>query len=329
MLSLHQVEINYLLLPQIINLKTKKMKKILLSIFAIAAANATIAQDTLSQHYATQSFTFYGLDQVAPTDSGYISGNNAYGDLAKVQLMDASVGISGAGTIKGVCLWVANKLGTGNFSVAILRDNAGVPDLTPAGVLGNSTVSLSAVDTSQAGLSLIANGGPVAVLYNTIGMFSTPVAIPATNKFWISVILPTGGSEMALVQNNYTTAPYAASLAHVGEIWSDLTYHAIADPMNWGATALATFAMFPIVQFTAALDEASFVTGVYPNPTSTVLNITSKEVLASINVISLDGKVVATSTSSEVNVANLASGVYTYQAVTVSGKVANGKFTKN
>jgi hypothetical protein len=305
------------------------MKKILLSIFAVVSANATFGQDTLTQHFGTTGFTYYSLDNVAPIDSGFISGNNAYGDLAKVQLFDASVGITGSGTIKGVCLWVANKTGAGNFSVAIIRDNAGVPDLTPAGILGTTTLALSTVDTATSAVSGIFNGGPVVVGFNKVAMFATPVVIPAANKFWISLILPTGGSEMTLVQNNITTAPYAASLTHVGEIWSSGAYHAIAEATNWGATVLASFAMCPIVQFSASLDESSFITGVYPNPTSNVLNITSKEVLASINVISLDGKVVATSTTSEVNVANLTSGVYTYQAVTVSGKVANGKFTKN
>ena len=309
------------------------MNKILLSITAIMAAGASFAQDTLSNHYATASFTYYSLDAMAPLDSGYISGNNAYGDLAKLQLFDASVGVSGGGQIKGVCLWVANKVGTGAFQVLILKDATGSPDLTPGGLLGTSSVMLSAVDTSGAGLQGIANGGPVPVGFNAVAMFASPIGIPGTPgnyKFWVSLVLPTGANEMSLVQNNFTTDPYNDSPSHVGELWSDGSYHVIADAANWGASVLTTFAMFPIMQFSPlSLDEASFVTGVYPNPASSELNITANEALASVSVVSMDGKVVATSTSSTVNVSELAAGTYTYQAVTVSGKVAHGKFNKN
>jgi hypothetical protein len=306
------------------------MNKILLSITAIMAAGASFAQDTLSNHYANASFTYYSVDGTVPLDSGYVSGNNAYGDLAKLQKFDASVGVSGGGQIKGVCLWVANKVGTGAFQVLILKDAAGAPDLTLGGVLGTSTVMLSAVDTSSAGLQGIVNGGPVPVGFNAVAMFASPIGIPGTPgnyKFWVSLVLPTGANQMSLVQNNVQTFPYADAATHVGELLSTSAYSAIT---GWGASFLATFAMFPIMQFSpASLDEASFVTGVYPNPASSELNITSNEALASVSVVAMDGKVVATSTTSTVNVAALAAGTYTYQAVTVSGKVAHGKFNKN
>ncbi len=309
------------------------MNKILLSITAIMAAGVSFAQDTISNHYANASFTSYRVDALAPLDSGFVSGNNAFGDLAKMQLFDASVGVSGGGQIKGVCLWVANKVGTGAFQVLILRDAAGAPDLTPGGLLGTSSVMLSAVDTSATGVQGIANGGPVPVGFNVVAMFPTAIGIPGTPgnyKFWVSLVLPTGANEMTLVQNNVSTAPYNDSPAHVGELWSDGSYHVIADAANWGASFLATWAMFPIMQFSPlSLDEASFVTGVYPNPASSELNITANEALASVSVVSMDGKVVATSSTSTVNVSELAAGTYTYQAVTVSGKVAHGKFNKN
>ncbi len=68
---------------------------------------------------------------------------------------------------------------------------------------------------------------------------------------------------------------------------------------------------------------------VYPNPANDVLNINATEDLVSINVITMDGKVVATSTTTSVDVAALTSGMYLYEAVTVSGKVARGSFAKN
>jgi hypothetical protein len=68
---------------------------------------------------------------------------------------------------------------------------------------------------------------------------------------------------------------------------------------------------------------------VYPNPANNVLNISSKEDVASVRLMTTDGKVVATSTSTAVNVAELNAGIYLYEITTVSGKVARGNFAKN
>ncbi|WP_300665134.1 T9SS type A sorting domain-containing protein [Fluviicola sp.] len=68
---------------------------------------------------------------------------------------------------------------------------------------------------------------------------------------------------------------------------------------------------------------------VYPNPATSVLNIDSKEAISSVNVMTTDGKVVATSTSANVNVEALNAGMYIYQVTTVSGKVETGNFAKN
>ncbi len=68
---------------------------------------------------------------------------------------------------------------------------------------------------------------------------------------------------------------------------------------------------------------------VYPNPATSVLNIDSKEAISSVNVTTTDGKVVATSTSANVNVEALNAGMYIYQVTTVSGKVETGNFVKN
>lgn len=69
---------------------------------------------------------------------------------------------------------------------------------------------------------------------------------------------------------------------------------------------------------------------VYPNPANNVLNISSTEDVASVRLMTTDGKVVATAVSStSVNVADLNAGMYLYEITTVSGKVARGNFAKN
>ncbi|MEZ4890558.1 MAG: T9SS type A sorting domain-containing protein [Crocinitomicaceae bacterium] len=66
----------------------------------------------------------------------------------------------------------------------------------------------------------------------------------------------------------------------------------------------------------------------YPNPTKNVLNITASEEVSSVSILSLDGKVVTTSTSNTVDVSALTNGVYMYEVTTVNGKKAINKFVK-
>jgi hypothetical protein len=77
------------------------------------------------------------------------------------------------------------------------------------------------------------------------------------------------------------------------------------------------------------LDNKATALRVYPNPATTVLNIDSKEEVASVNILTTDGKVVSTSTSTNVNVEALNAGMYIYQVTTVSGAIETGNFVKN
>ncbi|AEA45911.1 T9SS type A sorting domain-containing protein [Fluviicola taffensis] len=82
---------------------------------------------------------------------------------------------------------------------------------------------------------------------------------------------------------------------------------------------------------TASLEESEVSNVfVYPNPATTVLNIDSKEEVATISVMTTDGKIVATSSSAKnINVELLNAGMYIYQVTSVSGKVNTGNFVKN
>lgn len=134
--------------------------------------------------------------------------------------------------------------------------------------------------------------------------------------------------------------------------WTTVTNEAI----NWGATAPDTLeifisssigdvlsggytpqdnSIFEVDQLTmaggtASIDEFTNSTvSVYPNPATSVLNIDSKEDVSSVNVITTDGKIVATSSTSSINLENLNAGMYIYQVTTVSGKISTGNFVKN
>lgn len=67
----------------------------------------------------------------------------------------------------------------------------------------------------------------------------------------------------------------------------------------------------------------------FPNPANNTLTITSSEAVANVVVLSMDGKVVATSASSSVNVEMLNAGVYLYEVTTTAGNVVRNNFMKN
>lgn len=83
-----------------------------------------------------------------------------------------------------------------------------------------------------------------------------------------------------------------------------------------------------VVDGTLGLNENVISTSVYPNPANDVLNIVASEEIANVSIVGLDGKVVATSTTSTVNVADLNSGMYIYEVTTTSGKVSRDSFMK-
>jgi hypothetical protein len=301
------------------------MKKILLSLGVVMTSISLNAQvDTLSSHASSPqtNYTSAGLDAVAPIDSGYVGGNNVYGDVAKMQLFDATYGVTGAGTINKVAFFAPIKTdGGGSFAVAIWSDNAGTPNAVP---IATATVTLAALDTAVAAWNLIGDGN----IYNHVATFSTPVAIPAGNKFWAGIVLPTGATNsMALI----CSQNFAAAATHTGEFWNDATFHTFGAANNWNFQA--SLAIFPIVNFTAGLnEEVENSLSVYPNPANDVLNVSINGTIETVSIISMDGKVVSSTlvnnASTAVNVADLKAGVYFYEVKTSKGATVRNTFVK-
>ena len=298
------------------------MKKLLLSLSVFAATFAANAQmDTLSAHCISTTLYSGLLDDAMPIDSGFIVGNNIYGDKAKMQLFDATHGVTGGGTINAIAIPCIAKSGTGNMTFAIWADNAGQPNY--AAPLASQVVALTAIDTALASSVTLADGN----FFNNVITFTTPVAIPANGKFWAGFILPTGTT------NLFATAlstPFGGDGAtHTGEIWSDDSFVFFGQTGVNGWELDAAITVFPIVDFTLGLNENEITSSVYPNPANSELNIKTTEDVASVVITAADGKVVATSNSSNINVAELNAGMYIYQVTTVSGKVGTGNFVKN
>ena len=85
-------------------------------------------------------------------------------------------------------------------------------------------------------------------------------------------------------------------------------------------------------EFDAALSNSSFTSfdefKVYPNPTYGVLNISSDEEIQKIVIYSLLGRKVGSATSTQMDISNLASGVYLLTIETKDGKVGTKRIVK-
>jgi hypothetical protein len=293
------------------------MKKLyFLAATLVLSLGATAQSDTLTEFF-TGTPTIYG------TAGGYLAGNNEYGDLAKMQLFDATYGAPATGTINGVLLWAPIKADAGgSFDVVIYSDAAGAP----GAVLGSTTIQLADVDTTIATGYSVAEG---AVLYNVAAMFAVPVAIPASGSFWAGVVLPTAaGDTIALVSN--TDGDFAAGATYTGEFWDDGSFHTFGDPANWGLNI--ALGIFPVVTSTVGLAVNSISANAFPNPASDVLNITVAEPMSTIAVVGMDGRtVISTSvsgTSTSVDVSSLVPGVYYYTIATEKGNIVRNSFVK-
>lgn len=165
--------------------------------------------------------------------------------------------------------------------------------------------------------------------YVEIGVVDTMAAGPSDDVFLYADWL-----EIPATVSNWTVANF--SMQDLGETGTPNRFYILAVSSTKGffdtqtPTVGTTLWIDDVKITTLGLNENSASTiSVYPNPATSVLNIDSKEAISSVNVIAADGKVVATSTSSNINVEALNAGMYIYQVTTVSGKVETGNFVKN
>ena len=87
-----------------------------------------------------------------------------------------------------------------------------------------------------------------------------------------------------------------------------------------------------VVGNTASIEENTMEVSMFPNPANDVLNVSVKGEMASVNVISLDGKVViaetVSGTTAALNVTDLMAGSYVLEVVGANGSVSRSNFIK-
>lgn len=304
-----------------------KAHLLLILVFAtVLSANAQM--DSLSAHCHFSNLYDGVLDLETPIDSGFVIGNNYRGHLAHMQYFDATLGVSGAGTINALAFATPSITdGGGSVTFAIWPDNSGQPDY--ASPLGTVNIDLGAIildavptDPSETMLRFADDNIP----YNNIITFTTPVPIPATGKFWAGFISPENFPLNAF-GTGLSLEPNGTAGSQAGAINSNGIFE-FCYQIPWGS--VYSIMIYPIVDFgSAGINENIISSSVFPNPATTELTIQSSEEIVSVHLITFDGKNVATSNSANLSITSLETGMYLYTITTISGKVGKGSFIKN
>jgi hypothetical protein len=299
------------------------------------------ALDTLTNHW----------DLIGPTaidtptllfnvGSGYVAGQNGYGDKAQAQKFDPTYGVTSGGTINSILFWFGGKMvgaGTASFTATIWADNAG----KPGAVLGTAPAfSITSIDTAVASLMTI--GQPSTALegdYNVTATFGTPVVIPANKIFWAGMSYTyANGDSAGLVTSSDGPSGDGPGLSgnfpdastHTFQQLSDNSWQSYNDGTGHAGNTWAddiALALYPVVDFGTGVNEhAGIVASLsnMPNPAkdATTINYDLKEVSdVSVSVLDITGKQLfslnqgvqhAGAHSVKINISELPDGMYFY-----------------
>jgi|GEM_PF-1224713 len=287
---------------------------------------ATIAQkDTLTEIFPGVNYRIYvGSDQV-----GFVTGNNSFGDKAKLQKFDESYGVSSTGVIDGLAMAIPVKIdGGGSFDIAIWEDVNG----TPGNTLATKTVNLADIDTSKNNFKLIKGGW-----YSNLNVnFDFPVSIPSNRKFWAGVYLPQTNTDFIAIYTS-EVGSFPDANRDVGEVWKDDDFHFFSGESNsWNSDV--ALAIFPIVTFTQLNTLNQEVTSdlqVFPNPSHDYVELNSGASLCRVEIFDITGQRVreieigdGLIKSKRISVSDLSIGRYIKRVEDEHGNVRNAHFEK-
>jgi len=234
-----------------------------------------------------------------PPESGYITGNNSYGDKAKAEYFST---FETGTTITGI---------VAEFAVA---RNASSPDITFA-VWNNSGANGSPgvmVASATKPLSTIV----ADVLNNraTSVTFSQPYTV--TGPYYAGIILPTTTGDTVALWCREHVSTYAGT---AWEQWSTGAWYAFNDAASYGPNLQTTMTIHPIVCKTVGVSEITDPeVAVHPVPTTGVVNLTIWQGASQVKleVLSMSGKTVyqrqypGALTNFNIDLSFLAKGVY-------------------
>ncbi|MBE9467308.1 MAG: T9SS type A sorting domain-containing protein [Bacteroidetes bacterium] len=260
---------------------------------------------TLSNFNEGDTATLYIADE-----GGYLSGNNAFGDLAKAEYYNSS-SYGFHNVIKGVYVYFAVAKGSkSNISFPIWNDNNG----SPYKIIATATKSISSIVTD-----VIAN-------QITYVEFANPVDI--TGSFYAGVVLPQeAGDTLAIVTNTeYNAQVNTAWEKNAQEQW--LPYNS---DDSWGISL--NQAIWPVVGYVTSINNITKVipdVNVYPNPSSdnVFVDLSNIKMNADIFVFNSFGVLIkkfdkekTNSNVVKINFSEYPAGLYLIQIITDNNKI--------
>lgn len=189
----------------------------------------------------------------AAPDTGYVTGNNNYGDLQKAQFYSLhQMGYTAPGILQGIQVFTAVKTAFSGFSQVVVQlydvDTGG---FRPGNVLAVSNpVAINDIDATGLGTT-----------------FFFPGLVEVGDSFFVSLVLPSNtGDTLALLSS---IKDCSGINGWSWEQWSNGTWHTFED--SWIADI--DLAIFPILDlpFNVGVDETFFTwreASVFPNPAS-------------------------------------------------------------
>ena len=268
--------------------------------------------DTLASHFGGTPTLFRELG------GGYPTGHDSFDDLSKMQLFDATYGLSSVnGSITDLLFWFGHAEGNPSsiFKATIWADNAG----EPGAILATENVLFSAIDTAVANLNMGSN-----FAWNAKATFATPVAIPASQKFWagIEVIFITGDS-LGLMSTNdqIADAPglsgdFPDAITYTFEEWSDNSFHSFNDGTNATWQIDIALGVFPVMDYTVGVNEIDSENELVlsPNPNNGQFTLTTENTNNLVEIYNLVGEKVFSnnlqSKTSLIDISNQPKGIY-------------------
>lgn len=297
------------------------MKKLLLSVaFVCAASISTNAQTTLSQTGGgavggfSLSCTTGGQSPTGMSDNVYYRSYTMSSSLIIGSVNVGAAGVNYAQSFNGFPL-----------KVTLYKSNSAFPGSYPSGLTQLATVTVNVPKSQVNGNQYVPKTvnvpftAPVSVASGDIIVAEVSMQATLGGLFYIGAIAATGSETApAYVRTTGCSIPSPITMAAAA------TQHSLPN--------LNGKIVIDLLEHDPASSEQFFAENftLYPNPTTDVLNISSKNGLnaTEIRITDLSGKVVKVQKeASTVNVSDLASGTYLIDITTKEGK-ATSKFIK-
>lgn len=273
----------------------------------------SVPTDTLWGNFLAGTPTIYGS-----SNGGYVFGVNGYQDFQKSQAFL----VSSPFNLEQVLIWFGGlNYTSGNAaSKMVVRpvdmngtgtSVAGAGQPAPGTLIAGATavdLLVSAVDTTPGNMNVVA--------------FPSPVPISADFAITVDLTTIAAGDTVGIVT---TTDGDAAGADNSWEQWSDLTWHSVLEPNNWGLDIDA--AIFPIIDDLGTTGIAPMINGVrivqaMPNPATSATKLVyelDKSYDVKVMMFDVTGKMISTidqgtqaagTYTLDLNVSNLAEGTY-------------------